>query len=261
MKVGLGLGVSSRRRVSLFTPTSVSGLKLWLEADRIVGLANADPVVTWADASGLGNDVTQATGSKQPTYRTNVLNGKPVVRFGGTDDLLVRAGAPPFSGQCGAVFLVVNLSSVAASTLFSSGDEAADVDRLQVRTTAGGILRIVTVTAAGAAFNGTSATTMIAGTTYVIGAFTDGATWTMTVNGAPSALSVSGVNSGDWFADWSALDNVIVGAFRGVAGAETEQSTGDFGAVLVYDRATALTATEQRNIAYGLGYRYGAVMA
>jgi hypothetical protein len=40
------------------------------------------------DASGNGRDATQGTGAAKPTYRTNVVNGKPVVRFDGVDDEL-----------------------------------------------------------------------------------------------------------------------------------------------------------------------------
>lgn len=68
-----------------FVPSDISGLTLWLKADSLV-LNNDDPVTTWADSSGLGNDVTQATVAKKPTYKTNIQNSKPVVRFDGTDD-------------------------------------------------------------------------------------------------------------------------------------------------------------------------------
>lgn len=70
------------------TPSDIAGLKLWLKADAITGLVDTDPVTTWPDSSGLGNDATQATAAKKPTYQTNELNGKPVVRFDGTDDFL-----------------------------------------------------------------------------------------------------------------------------------------------------------------------------
>ena len=55
--------------------------KLWLRADSIVGIAGGNPITTWEDASGNGNDVTQATASYRPTFSTNILNGFPVVSF------------------------------------------------------------------------------------------------------------------------------------------------------------------------------------
>src|SRR4051794_15003785 len=53
----------------------------WFAADRITGLADAAAVATWPDASGNGNDATQATSAKRPVYKTGILNGLPVVRF------------------------------------------------------------------------------------------------------------------------------------------------------------------------------------
>jgi hypothetical protein len=63
-----------------------SGVDNWWRAD-VLTLANADPVPTWTASAG-GVDLTQATSGSRPTYRTNVINGLPVVRFDGTDDFL-----------------------------------------------------------------------------------------------------------------------------------------------------------------------------
>lgn len=68
-----------------FTPGSIAGLKLWLAADAIEGLSDDDPVATWADASGEGNDATQAAAGLTPTYQESELNDLPVVRFDGSD--------------------------------------------------------------------------------------------------------------------------------------------------------------------------------
>lgn len=71
-----------------FSPLQLPGLKFWLDASQISGLNDGDPVATWSDASGLNNHATQATGSKQPTYKVAIVNGRPVVRFDGVDDAL-----------------------------------------------------------------------------------------------------------------------------------------------------------------------------
>jgi len=57
-------------------PKSVAGPKLWLKADGIAGLSNNDPITTWSDSSGQGNNCT-SSGSNRPTYQTNVLLGTP----------------------------------------------------------------------------------------------------------------------------------------------------------------------------------------
>src|SRR5262245_37132262 len=88
-------GLAAARRFAgaskAFTPADVSGLVVWLRADAL-GLNDGDPVGTWTDGSGNGRDLTQATAAKKPTYKTNIVNGKPVVRFDGVDDRLKAAG-------------------------------------------------------------------------------------------------------------------------------------------------------------------------
>lgn len=63
-------------------PTTISGLQLWVKADQIGG-ADLSSVATWADQSGLAQNLV-AAGVAQPVLRTNILNGLPIVRFNGT---------------------------------------------------------------------------------------------------------------------------------------------------------------------------------
>jgi len=71
-----------------FTPTSISGLQLWLDASQITGLNDGDGVATWLDMSGHTNNATQGTSAQRPEYKTNQLNGLPGVRSDGTNDLM-----------------------------------------------------------------------------------------------------------------------------------------------------------------------------
>ncbi len=77
-----------------WNPSNILGLQLWLAADKIVGLSDGDPVVTWSDLSGQGNDVTQATPAKRPTYKVDIVNSKSIVRFDGADDFLANETFP-----------------------------------------------------------------------------------------------------------------------------------------------------------------------
>ena len=61
------------------SPDSIANLALWLKADAITGLADGATVNTWNDSSTNARNATRTTGA--PIYKTNVLNGKPVVRF------------------------------------------------------------------------------------------------------------------------------------------------------------------------------------
>lgn len=50
-------------------------------------LANADPVALWSDEGPAADDLSQGTGTAQPSFRTSVVGGNPVVRCDGNDAL------------------------------------------------------------------------------------------------------------------------------------------------------------------------------
>ncbi len=64
--------------------TGTNNLKLWLKADALTGFTNTNPVGTWNDSSGNGIALTQATATRQPTYKTAGLNNLPTLSFNGT---------------------------------------------------------------------------------------------------------------------------------------------------------------------------------
>jgi hypothetical protein len=72
-----------------FDPMAIPGLVLWLDAgDLELTLADGDEVATWEDRSFAGNDADQASPGYRPLLKTGIVNGKPVVRFDGSDDYL-----------------------------------------------------------------------------------------------------------------------------------------------------------------------------
>jgi hypothetical protein len=75
------------------SPIPTDGLVLWLKADK--GVSEMDGVVgEWQDFSGKFNDAHQIEAANSPLLVTNVLNGKPILRFDGVDDSLSIAGSP-----------------------------------------------------------------------------------------------------------------------------------------------------------------------
>lgn len=77
---------------AIFNPKKLNGLLIWLRSD--LGITIGTGVSTWADQSGNGNNVTQATGSRQPAYTTSsaVFNNRPCLRGDGVDDVLSNTG-------------------------------------------------------------------------------------------------------------------------------------------------------------------------
>jgi hypothetical protein len=69
------------------------GLYFRLDASAITGLVDGDKVATWVDTGSAMKNATQSVEGAKPTYKTNILNGKPVVRFDGTDDTMVIASS------------------------------------------------------------------------------------------------------------------------------------------------------------------------
>ena len=63
-------------------PDQVGTLNAWWKADALA-LSDGDPIGSWADSSGNGHTMTQATGSKKPTYRAapTGFNGQPAAEF------------------------------------------------------------------------------------------------------------------------------------------------------------------------------------
>lgn len=101
-----------------FSPTSISGLQLWLDASQITGLNDGDAVATWSDLSGNAQHATQATASKRPLYKTNILNGKPVVRCDGVDDVLENSTFTSLNNVSAASIFIVKRQTSDSSTKF-----------------------------------------------------------------------------------------------------------------------------------------------
>lgn len=80
-------GAIDAKALSIQPPDTISDLLWWIAAHRIVGLADGDPISSWPDLTGAGRHATQGTAGRQPTYKTGIINGLPVARFDGGDDL------------------------------------------------------------------------------------------------------------------------------------------------------------------------------
>jgi hypothetical protein len=118
-------------------PSDLSGLRLWLKADALTGLADGDPVTTWTDSSGNAFNPAQATTAKKPLYKTSILNGLPIVRFDGIDDVLLNASVnwtTVINTTGGGIYTFIVLMNVASAATGA----AATFDDACVATDLGG---------------------------------------------------------------------------------------------------------------------------
>lgn len=69
-----------------FSPLHLRGLALWLDAaDTSTITSSSGAVSQWNDKSGYGRNVSQATGSRQPTTGATTQNNRNVLTFDGGD--------------------------------------------------------------------------------------------------------------------------------------------------------------------------------
>jgi hypothetical protein len=97
-------------------PTDISGCVLWLDgADSSTAsmTLNGSLVETWKDKSGSGNNAT-ATGTARPTLTSSGLNGKSVVTFDGTANAMQIAANAAFNTS-DVTYIIVFKQAAAAN--------------------------------------------------------------------------------------------------------------------------------------------------
>lgn len=110
-------------RSASFTPTSISGLALWLDgADAAsVTLDGSNMVSQWSDKSGNGRHASQATVLSRPAYSTAAVNGLNAVTFDGVNDVLDSSSSLVASDGSYTMFGVARKLSNANLAYFLAG--------------------------------------------------------------------------------------------------------------------------------------------
>lgn len=113
------IGTALRRTGSGWTPAVLSPY-LWLDASQLAGLNDGDPISTFPDASGNGRTFT-GSGAARPTFKSNIINGKPVARFAGSQALTSSVALNFGGGQQLSYWIVTaNITSGADEILFET---------------------------------------------------------------------------------------------------------------------------------------------
>lgn len=248
MITDLSRGLSAPRR---WRPSRLSGLRLWLSADRISGLADGDPVSSWSDLSGQGNHATQSTTAAKPLYKTNIANGRPVVRFDGVDDFLTVANAASFDLATPTIF-VVGTSSAGTRAFVGKVTFAGlttDANRRKLQVTRAGATTFAFRSGADAALK-TSSTLSWTGFNVLSVVGRGAADYTLAVNGTAADSSSPTLD----FTTYNTAA-VALGSSAGLA----DFLIGDIAELIVYNRA--LSATERKAVERYLGARYGVAVS
>jgi hypothetical protein len=234
----------------LWAPDSLSDLVAWYKADAITGLSDDDPVSTWTDSSASGWNASEST-THRPTYKTNILNSKPIVRFSGTNNLSLGSVDMARNVAGVTVYSVVSKDNTSGSkwVLFCSGTGAstARVALQSGSSTWTGVRRLSSDTARLA----TAATNIPATTWTVFGAVVDFANGDIeqyingTLDGTNTTFSTGNSEN-------TAAANVRIGSD---AQAYTAPWDGDIAEVLVVH--TAVSATDREKIEGYLAHKWG----
>jgi hypothetical protein len=204
-------------------------------------LADGTPVSTWPDSSVNGNNATQS-GSARPTFKTNIVNSKPVVRFtsAGLNSLNLTT---PISGNWPWCVFVVGIPATPASTMV--------------------------VLSSGATFHPVSLYYYGGGNTFwsdrteykSIGTVLGTAFHVVTTN-APASGSLAAYLDGTVITTGGGSPNPNTNNFTTIGSGSTGPviySDGDIAEIIIYN--VVLSGTDRANIEKYLGTKYGITVA
>ena len=125
-----------------FSPKTIAGLQLWLDAADASTITVDTGVSEWADKSGVGSKkFVQTTGNNQPATGTQTLNGKNVLVFDGSNDSLSISSPPMSTSMPLSMFIVQRIVSSTNFGMTYTAGANNDFNVRQGSTT--GILEII----------------------------------------------------------------------------------------------------------------------
>lgn len=174
----MGMSPTLMKPRNSFTPKSIAGLQLWLDAsDSSTVTLNGSNVSQWNDKSGNGRNATQGTANNQPTYATAGRNSRNIITFDGTSDSMLTNDYT--IAQPHTLFVVGRRAVGGANQNFTDGGSAGRAAVYWANTDNWGMFGGVALTGpAGtdtnwhvfaASFNTTSSTLRLDGSTIATG--------------------------------------------------------------------------------------------
>lgn len=207
------------------------------------GIQDGDTVTAWPDSSGNGNNATKVGA---PIFKTNIVNGKPVVRFSTAAASGFTLATPISGGLPWAVFAVMKQAS-AASTMTSLIGNASPGLPLSAYPTNDG----VTMYAANRGGYNVYTSPSVAFHVYAAGSSGDfTVNLAVRIDGTPLSINtnVSSANTGDFaFIGWNGPPSA------------PGYTDGDLAEVLIY--TIAISPANIQNIEKYLGTKYAITVA
>lgn len=200
------------------------------------GVIDGDPVSRWTSKDVGAYEFAQSTASKRPLYKASAINSQPGILFDGVDDLLVCASAF-LTGETGTVIIVFRLTAVpdAYQTILASSDEASDTRYVEFRARGNTANPHIMMEQRNADTADTldGDTTVNVDTDYAMVFHGSGSEITAMLNDTAQTITAdAGANTGDWWDDSTAKDNVTIGAVK--RSSETRHLSAYVADVIVY---------------------------
>jgi hypothetical protein len=132
-----------RSNPSLPVPMSKVGLKLWASAfdpaNNGTQPANGSAISSLIGKGVSGIALNQGTGANQPSFVSSAQNGKPAVRFDGTNDFVQSNAASLAVTSSFSIYAICKLSSASNTNqaILSKGNSSGDPDYLMMLNNGG----------------------------------------------------------------------------------------------------------------------------
>lgn len=252
-----------------FSPLDLTP-SLWLSADSLIytddgattpATADGNVIAVWKDKSGNGYDVSQTDNGMRPVLKlgANGINGKPAIKFDGSNDRLTRSVANWLStDNTGTIFIVYRLDAIGSYqyllSTFDTGTAATYGLGFYAAMTAANPYMAVYQCNNDTFDRLLGNTTIEVATNYLAVYRSDGSDYLFLVNGVNQTITVgSGGNTGDWFSDTENRDNFTVGG--GIYNAAGNFINGSIAEILVYN--SNLTGEDLANVENYFANKYG----
>lgn len=242
----MGLISLTPLKSSAFSPASIAGLRLWLDASDTSKINSGSPVDgdlvdTWTDKSSNAYSFT-ASGGTRPTFKTNIQNGLPIIRSSAS----VMQGTPGADMTAYSAFIVTKVTTFRQyDAIIGSNTVTNNQQTIELGLTSRADVWFANI--GGNPYMATASGSIVAGNWYIMNV-----TYTQSTPAGVFYLAnaSSGTTSqGSGFLETSNMtlfDDAVVGftAYRG-----------DTGEIIIYD--SVLGTTDRTNVYNYLKAKWG----